>query len=293
MPDIAFIRAVVGELLSRDTRRRIPEKEVMDDEANVEGFTLAGLDEHNSIMAPVYLFHAAQISDVIAPGDTVVDLGSGPANQLALVARLNPECRFIGVEASPKMIQQAQTHIGDLGVTNVEFMEGDFTNLEKIADASVDAVYSTMTLHQLQSVEDLTKAFSEVARILKNDGGLYLVDFGHLKSVSTMHYFAHQYADRQPQAFTDDYLNSLWAAFHKFDFQSLAQRFLYGRATVYSTFGIQYMVAVKSPSRQTRIAELQQSLQDMQKGLADAQRTDFKNLCGFFRAGGLSSRLLR
>ncbi len=70
------------------------------------------------------------------------------------------------------------------------------------ADASVDAVVSTMSLHHLPTVERLCQTYREVARILKPGGGIYMVDFGHLKSRRSIEYFGHQHAHRQPALFT-------------------------------------------------------------------------------------------
>src|SRR5471032_367100 len=89
MPSPALVQTVLREFLSRQRAPRIPEPRlVMDDEDSVRAYTEAGGE--TGVMAPVYLYHAANISEVIRPGDTVVDLACGPATQLGLVARINP-----------------------------------------------------------------------------------------------------------------------------------------------------------------------------------------------------------
>ena len=72
---------------------------VMDDPQQVTAYAKAGRE--NGVMAPVYIFNGANICEVIRAGDIVVDLGCGPANQLAMVARLNPDVHFIGVDIPP------------------------------------------------------------------------------------------------------------------------------------------------------------------------------------------------
>jgi SAM-dependent methyltransferase len=135
--------------------------------------------------------------------------------------------------------------------------------------------------------------FSEVARVLKPDGGLYIADFGHLKSEASIDYFANQYADRQPEIFTRDYLNSLRAAFTFRDIKSAAVDALGNRARVYSTFLVPYMVAVKSTSKCSQYAATNKALRALLSGLPHHHQVDFYDLCTFFRLGGLKSGVSR
>ena len=100
----------------------------------------------------------------------------------------------------------------------------------------------------LPDSDALDRVFAEVSRVLKPGGGIYMVDFGHLKSERSIHDFAYQYADRQAELFTLDYLYSLRAAFWLEDFKRVHQRHLADRCSLYSTFLVPFMVAVKSHS---------------------------------------------
>ncbi|MCA9182894.1 MAG: class I SAM-dependent methyltransferase, partial [Planctomycetales bacterium] len=191
----------------------------MDDPDKVAAYNRAGRED--GVMAPVYLYHAAQVSEVVKPGDSVIDLGCGPATQLGMVARFNPEVSFTGVDLSEEMLSRARDNVAEKQLGNVRFEHCDITSLDFLADNSVDAVMSTVVLHHLPDVQALEKVFAEVKRVLKPGGGLYLVDFGHLKSEKSIEYFAYQYADRQAELFTCDYLYSLRAAFQKDDFRWL------------------------------------------------------------------------
>ena len=134
---------------------------------------------------------------------------------------------------------------------------------------------------------------AEVARVLRPGGGLYLVDFGHLKSEKSIEYFAYQYSDRQPELFTLDYLYSLRAAFPLADFQRLTDRHLAGRARVYSTFLMPFMVVVKSPPRAGEVPQgVRAGLAALRAALPSYHRTDLQDLRTFFRLGGLASPLL-
>src|SRR5260370_348969 len=107
---------------------RVPEPDlVMDDAAKVAAYVGAGGED--GARSSVYLYHSAQISDVILPGDLVVDLACGPVNQLAIVARLNPESRFVGIDLSQRMLQIAKGTIDEMGRKNVTCYQRPFTRL--------------------------------------------------------------------------------------------------------------------------------------------------------------------
>ena len=290
MPSPGLLQSVVRELLTRERSARTPEPDlVMDDPLNVAAYVEAGRE--HAVMAPVYLFHCANICEVIRPGDTVVDLACGPANQLAMVARLNPETRFIGVDLSLPMLEQAQELIARQNLKNVTFLHGDITDLAMFAAASIDAVISTMALHHLPDTNCLMRTYAEVARILKPDGGIYMVDFGHLKAKRSIDYFANQYADRQPALFTLDYLNSLHAAFYPDDFRKAAQPLLC-KAQLFSTIALPFMVALKSPARRGDDPALRAELGGMKKELPAWHHADFADLIRHFRLGGMRCAIL-
>ena len=292
MPSLPVLKTLAREVVSRARSPRRTEPDlVMDDPEKVAAYTRAGRED--GVMAPVYLFHCAQVCEVIRPGDTVVDLGCGPATQLAMVARLNPDVRFVGVDLAEEMLERARAYGAEQGLGNVAFQQADVTDLGFLGDASVDAVFSTVALHHLPDVGHLERTFAEVARVLRPGGGLYLVDFGHLKSERSIEYFAYQYSDRQPELFTLDYLYSLRAAFPLADFQRLTDRHLAGRARVYSTFLMPFMVVVKSPPRAGEVPQgVRAGLAALREALPSYHRTDLQDLRTFFRLGGLRSPLL-
>ena len=290
MPSVALVRTFVREVFTRETSERITEPDlVMDDPAKVAAYTRAG--RADGVMAPVYLFHCTQVCDVLKPGDTVVDLGCGPATQLAMVAELNPECSFIGVDLSAEMLDKARAHVAELGLTNVSFVVSDVTSITPLGDASADVVMSTVALHHLPTCEHLDAALGEAARILKPGGGLYLVDFGHLRSEKSIEYFAYQYEAQQHELFTLDYLYSLKAAFSVDDWKRAFARHFRDRATFHSTFMMPYMVAIKSPSRHGDDATLRERLGELRRRMPEQHRKDFADLKVFFGLGGLTNRL--
>ena len=114
MPSPKVVLTLLRERVTLQRSTRTPEPGlVMDDPQQVAAYVEAGRE--HAVMAPVYLFHGANICEVIRPGDTVLDLACGPANQLAMVARLNPDIQFTGIDLSLPMLQQAEELIAHEG----------------------------------------------------------------------------------------------------------------------------------------------------------------------------------
>lgn len=291
MPSWSVMKVLIKELITSDKIQRANEPTlVMDDPQQVREYTLAGLE--GGVMAPVYLFHCAQVCQVIRPGDRVLDLACGPANQLAQIARLNPDCQFVGLDLSPEMLDRARELTRAQQLPNITFLDGSITDLSQFKDNSFDAVMSTMALHHLPDEKCLNQTFSEAARVLKPDGGMYLADFGRLKRKDSIDYFAYQYEDRQPPLFTLDYLNSLHAAFSLRDFQKACDQSFRNRANVLSTWCVPYMVVVKTPSRRELSESLKLSLHRLRDALPDHHKTDLADMRTFFKLGGVPSSVL-
>src|SRR5688572_27559163 len=78
----------------------------------------------------------------LRPGETVIDLGSGPGFDCLLAARqVGPTGRVIGVDMTPDMIARARQNSSKAGVSNVEFRLGEIEHLP-VADRSADAIMS-------------------------------------------------------------------------------------------------------------------------------------------------------
>jgi ubiquinone/menaquinone biosynthesis C-methylase UbiE len=230
------------------------------------------------------------ICDIIHPGDTVLDLACGPATQLCMVARINPDINFIGIDMSQLMLERAKNQATQQELSNVSFRQGDISKLDFFEDGSIDAIISTMALHHLPTINHLHKTFKEVARVLKPDGGVYLADFGRLKSEKSMQSFAYQYADQQPELFTQDYFHSLKAAFSLNEFRE-AMPFLQGNIQLYSTYIMPFMVAIKSSSRFKKNVAIKNSFSDIKNTMSASTLADLSDLNLFFRMSGLDSSL--
>lgn len=276
------------ELVSRQRLARTPEPDlVMSNPDNVEEYRRAGLIDGNG--ASLYLFSAIQLCQLIRPGDRVLDLACGPANLLLMVAELNPEAEFVGVDLSPEMLDCAEALRQSTGLRNVRLQRGDITRLDGHADRSADVVMSTLSLHHLPTLDLLDRCFAEISRVLRPDGGVYLLDFSRLKRKKTVEYFSYQRTQGLSRFLSEDYYNSMMAAFHLEDYRRLMPTLAGLRdSRMTATFGVPFLTQIGSAAR-AEVTPMQQSyLRRYWDSMHKDQRKDFEAMRLFFRLGGLS-----
>ena len=276
-----IVREKFGE---RQLPDRIPEPEVMDAEENVGAFATAG--RVPGAVEAAQVFHAGRTVQVLAGCRRVIDLGCGPATQLARLAEMLPNTAFVGVDLSPGMLEEASDHVRERGLDNVELAEGDITRLAGFEDNTFDGVMSTMTLHHLPDIQHLEACFAEIGRILKHDGALYLVDFNRLKSRKSIRYFANM-DPKLPAAFREDYENSLCAAFLERDFAAVTDASLPPSVSIYTSGLIPLLIIMKTEDRPVS-PEIRSRLGKMRKELGK-HAGDLDTIRRMFRMAGLQN----
>jgi arsenite methyltransferase len=107
----------------------------------------------------------------LAPGQIVLDLGSGAGLDVLLSARrVGPEGHAYGVDMTDEMLDLANGNAQKAGVANATFLKGTIENVP-LPDASVDVVISNCVINL---AEDKGAVITEAFRVLR-PGGLFAV----------------------------------------------------------------------------------------------------------------------
>jgi SAM-dependent methyltransferase len=109
----------------------------------------------------------------LAPGERVVDLGSGAGTDSLIAAQMvGPNGHVTGVDMTPEMLAKARAAAAEMDAANVEFVEGEVERLP-LADESVDVVISNGVI---DLVPDKDAVFAEIHRVLRPGGRIQLAD---------------------------------------------------------------------------------------------------------------------
>jgi arsenite methyltransferase len=109
----------------------------------------------------------------LAPGERVLDLGSGAGMDSLVAAQMvGPDGAVTGIDMTPEMLAKARSAASEMGVANVEFVEGEVESLP-FEDERFDVVISNGVI---DLIPDKDTVFSEIHRVLGPEGRIQIAD---------------------------------------------------------------------------------------------------------------------
>ena len=106
-------------------------------------------------------------------GASILDIGFGAGVDLCVASLLvGKKGRVFGVDITPAMVEKSRQHAKLAKLTNIVVSEGSIESLP-IEDSSINIVISNGAINLASSKENV---FSEIYRVLKNNGQLYFCD---------------------------------------------------------------------------------------------------------------------
>jgi arsenite methyltransferase len=109
----------------------------------------------------------------LAPGERVLDLGSGAGTDSLVAAQMVGERGHVtGIDMTPEMLEKARAAAAEMGVENVEFVESEAERLP-FPDESFDVVISNGVI---DLIPDKDAVFAELQRVLVPGGRMQIAD---------------------------------------------------------------------------------------------------------------------
>ncbi len=117
----------------------------------------------------------------LAPGESVLDLGSGAGLDSIIAAlQVGSGGSVKGVDFNPDMLGKAQGHADEAGVSNTEFVQGSMEDIP-LPNESVDVAISNGVINLSFRKR---RVIEELFRVLKPSGRLGITDIVSAKKIS-------------------------------------------------------------------------------------------------------------
>ncbi len=186
---------------------RIPEPELMDDDAQARAYSEADFETPHNTYVELLLAH---LGDRAGRAQHVLDLGCGPGDVTCRTAQALPAAHFDGVDGSAAMLKYGHARVQAMGLQDrVRLIEG-FLPGAALPRAGYDGVMSNSLLHHLHDPRVLWQA---VRPVLQGDTWLFVMDLMRPDTVEDCARMRAEYAAGEPEVLQRDFEASLKAAF--------------------------------------------------------------------------------
>jgi ArsR family transcriptional regulator len=148
-------------------------------------------------------FTSVALLSLLDPSLRVVDIGCGIGNASSIIAPF--VTHVTGVDREISMLQQANKRPDNQ--TNIEYVEGDATNLP-LDDQSVDVSLFCLVLHH---IEDVEQAIQEACRVVRCGGRIAIIDMQQHSRDEYTHTLGHVHGGFSEQDLQELTMNSACA----------------------------------------------------------------------------------
>ena len=193
--------------------QRIPEPELMNDEAQALAYAQANFDEPHDMFIQVFkdTFPEAKVSGHI------LDLGCGPADISIRYAQAYPDCVIDGLDGAPRMLAQGELAIQKAQLQDrINLLEGLLPGANLPRD-NYDVIISNSLLHHLHEPDVL---WESIKQYTVPGSRVFIMDLMRPDTERVAREFVDLYASDEPQVLREDFYHSLCAAFLPEEIQS-------------------------------------------------------------------------
>lgn len=159
---------------------------------------------------------------------SLLDVCFGAGHSAILIAGNRANIDVTGIDISPEMIALAQKKIRKARLAGIKTYEMDATNMV-FGDETFDIATVSLSLHEM-SPEIVEKTLSEIFRVLKKGGFLYIIEWAVPRHFLKRIFFKLTIPIMEPRTFKDfmkidwkDYLTGLGYIYQRIDRYSYTQ----------------------------------------------------------------------
>lgn len=186
--------------------QRIPEPELMDDEAQARAYAEADFEAPHSYFIELF----QQTYPALSIKGSVLDLGCGPADISMRFARAYPNCELHGVDGAAAMLSFGEEAIQRAGLQErVRLLQGYLPGAG-LPLPHYDVVISNSLLHHLADPMTLWQAVQDYAAPA---APVFIMDLTRPASTQQAQALVEEYAAEEPEVLQHDFYHSLLAAY--------------------------------------------------------------------------------
>lgn len=186
--------------------QRIPEPELMTDEAQAIAYANADFEEpHNHFIELLKGTIGSQLPD----SGTAMDLGCGAADISIRFAKEFPDYQIDALDGAEAMLAEGVKAVNESGLTQRINLIQACLEATTLVDQQYDLIFSNSLLHHLHDPMLLWDAIKNA----KGNSSVFVMDLMRPERIEQADKLMYKYARNEPDILQRDFKNSLFAAF--------------------------------------------------------------------------------